>query len=84
MDSSSAATKADELAAMWNRSTPEQRTEAFLRAVRAFAQYAEEGDDPSDESVLGFAMGFLMDAQIPSKVQRLDRFLREYGVTTSG
>ena len=76
--------QANELAAFWNRLTDEQRLDAFLRASLAFAQYAEDTNEPSDEAVLGFATGFVMDAQLPSKVQRLEQFLREYGVTTSG
>jgi hypothetical protein len=36
---------------------------AFLDAVKAFAQYAEDRNDPSDEAVVGFALGFLQGAK---------------------
>lgn len=36
---------------------------AFLDAVRAFAQYAEENNEPSDESIVGFAIGFITGAR---------------------
>lgn len=74
--------QANELAAMWERLTPEQRLDAFLRAVLAFAQYAEDTNEPSDEATIGFATGFVMDAQLPHKMQLLGQFLREYGVTS--
>jgi hypothetical protein len=79
-DARAAANVADEFAAAWARLTPEQQVEAFLRAVLAFTQYAEGRNDPSDESVLGHAVGFATDATLRSKIERLDDFLHAYGV----
>lgn len=43
----------------------EQLERAFLAAVRAFAQYAEDRTDVPDHVVEGFAVGFVQNERLP-------------------